>query len=376
MLARGDALGAIALANRFLREHPGHGRASALKARGLVAIGDADAAIDLFERVGAEDARDFHAWAKALLQQEKWSTAEPLLQHVLASGIDRPDVLHELAACRAKLGDYAGAVSAAEEFSREPGFAARGHLLLGTIHQERGNLQRAAEAWGEVVKIDPEAKGLQVASAPFFLEYGSVLTTLGEPEKAVDLLQRSLALESGADTLVALGDAYSQLGRTKDAEDSYRRALELNPAEINARKGLAELALTQGDADQALTWLTPIESASRMTSQLAYLFQRTYTRLSDPEAAERWRIKADDLRHQERIADTARQILQNAPESDWARIIRAYRFAEAGNWEEAEHILRPLATAAKDQPFIQSLIDAVRTRGTLPSLDGIPLRQF
>ncbi len=376
LLEAGDPDGAMRLLNQFLREHPGHGRACALKARALVAVGDSGAAIDLFERVGAEDARDFHAWAKALLQQQQWSAAAPLLEHVLEAGIDRADALHELAACRARLGNYGGAISAAEEFAGIPEFEARGRVLLGTIHREKGNLLLASEAWDRVLALRPEADDLQIPAAEFLREFGRVKLSAGDPKRAVELLEHSSRIEPAADTLESLGEAYLQCGRKEQAGNAWRQTLDADPANSAARIALANLALLQSDARAAQEWLKPLEAGPGLTSEAAFLLQRTYTLLGNAETARQWKSRADALRANESVRQVADQLLRDAPESSWAHVIRAYRFAQEGNWIEAERILKPILPAAQDQPFIVALAHAVETRGTLPALSELPVHQF
>ncbi|MBX3442714.1 MAG: tetratricopeptide repeat protein [Planctomyces sp.] len=376
LLDAGEPRKALISVNRFLREHPQHGRGLALKARTLSASGQVDAAIDLYERVGAADPKDLHALAQALLHRQQWSAALPILKVLETTDLHKADVLHELAGCKSRLGDFDGALESAEKFSKQPGMEARGQLLLGTIHRDRGNLQQAATAWGDVLRLRPDAADLQIGPAEFFLEYGRVLYGIGEMTLAAEQFQRSLELEEAAPTLVALGNAQVQLGQVESANENLQRALELEPGALPPRVGLAQLALTQRNAEQAFEFLSPLQSSGEMTGEIAYLFQRIYTLRGDTAQATHWRDRADELRKSESIRNTTDQILRDSPESNWAHVIRAHRFAEEGNWDEAERILKPLAPTAPDQPFIQALDAAVKSRGTLPPLSDLPMVRF
>lgn len=180
--------------SQFLHDHPDHHRALAIKARILVEEGKSEAALNIFDRVGAPEPQDMHALAKALLHQERWSQALPLLEFVETTGIDRADLLYELAACRMRLGMVDQALAAADEFTKQPGFEARGELLKGTIHQQRGNLRQAAASWDRVLKLSPEVCDLQIPPEEFFLEYGRVLLAMGESALAETNIQRSLKI--------------------------------------------------------------------------------------------------------------------------------------------------------------------------------------
>lgn len=374
-LETGKAKQALRIIDGFLRDHPGHHQALSLQARALVSVGEPTRALDIFERIGGSTPVEMHAWAQALLQLERWNAALPILEYLEQTGVDRADVLHELAACRAKVGDFDGAVAAATSFASLPGFEARGNLLLGTIHNERGNVRQAAAAWETVLEHAPDAEGLQIPPAEFFLEYGRTLNASGVANLAARYLTRSIQLQPQADAYVALGDSQTQLGETEAAETAYRKALALAPSNRQARVGLAQLQLARGDAETAKDWLLPV-TRSDLTSQVAFLMQQVSVRLGETDEAERWRDRADELRRTERAREAAMQVLRDVPESSWAQVLRAYRFAENGNWSEAEFLLKPITQSATDQPFIQELYQAVRNRSQLPSLEGLPLHEF
>ncbi len=374
LLRQGDLLRATTEVEHFLQDHPHHERALSLKARIFVEQGRSQEAIVLFERVGASEPQDLHAWAKALLQQEQWSLAIPLLEYVDKSGIDHADVVHEIAACYAKLGNFDKALKAAEEFANQPGFAARGELLKGTIHHQRGNLRLTASAWSVVLKSSPDALDLQISPAEFFLEYGRVLLALGEPALAEKLITRSLDIEQSPSAHVSLGETKFQLGKAAEARECFEATLSSDPDSLAARKGLATLALAEGQAERAVELLIPLEQSTALTSEIAFLLQRGYVRLGNEASAKQWQERADQLRVEENIKSAADQILRDTPDSDWAEVIRAYKFARVGNWTEAEILLNTLGVESQTQPFIRDLCAAVKSRGELPSLRDLPIR--
>jgi predicted Zn-dependent protease len=360
--------------SQFLHDHPDHHRALAIKARILVEEGRPQPALDIFDRVGASEPQDMHAVAKALLHQERWSQALPLLEFVETTGIDRADVLYELAACRMKLGAVDQALEAADEFAKQPGFEARGELLKGTIHQQRGNLRLAAASWDRVLKLSPEIRDLQIPAEEFFLEYGRVLLAMGESALAETNIQRSLKIRQTPDGLVSLAQAQFQLGKAQEARQAFESALSGDPYSVAARNGLAGLYLSEGQADKSVELLAPLETSGVLTSEVAFLLQRSYARLKNESEAKRWQEKAEQLRKEESLKAAADQILRETPDSDWATVIRAYKYANQGNWVEAESLLRPLEQPVPSQPFIRDLIAAVKMRGPLPSLTGLPVR--
>ncbi len=63
---------------------------------------------------------------------------------------------------------------------------------------------------------------------------------------------------STADDFYVLGRELQRSGRLDDAERAYRRALELEPAHVEAHNGLAAVSAGRGDIDQAIAILTSL----------------------------------------------------------------------------------------------------------------------
>lgn len=363
----------VRAADAFLRSHPGHGRATALKARALVAVGRPAEAIRLFESVGAARTEELHAYARALLATRRWAAARTVLEQVLRGAPEDADALHELAAAYANLGRYRDAVAVAERFAKRPGQEARGALLVGTLERDMGNYARAAASYGRVIERSPDASGLQVEPAEFFHAYGSVLLKLGRAEEAARLFLRSLAARPTPGAYADGGSAYQQLGRGTDAEALWRKALAVDPGNVVAREGIAGAALGRGDAEEALELLSPLEKAVKPRASTAYLLQRAYALRGDRAESERWRVRTEELRTDERLRATIDRAIADAPDSAWAAVCRAYQFAEQGNWDEAR---AQLAGAPLTEPFVGRLREAIENRGPLPDLADLPISRF
>jgi hypothetical protein len=56
--------------------------------------------------------------------------------------------------------------------------------------------------------------------------------------------------------------------------------------------------------------------------------------------------------------------------------MRAYRFAEQGNWIEAEALTEDVLREAPQESFVQELAVAVQRRGELPALEKLPVKLF
>jgi putative thioredoxin len=130
----------------------------------------------------------------------------------------------------------------------------------GPCHQLGPALERAVEARGgevDLAKVDVDANqalaagfGVQGIPAVKAFRDGRVVDEFvgAVPPRRIDAFLDGLA-PSEADRLVAAGD-----------EDSLRRALELDPRNLEAARELGRLLVARGDRVEALTTLAPFES--------------------------------------------------------------------------------------------------------------------
>ena len=227
-----------------------------------------------------------------------------------------------------------------------------------------------------MLEYDPQAEHLQVSAAEFFGEYGQVLLEDGHPETACDVLRRSLTLKEDAEIRSSLGQALRQIGDEGGAVAAWKLAVESAPALREPRESLTEVALRAGHFEEARNWLEPVLTGLNVPSSSTYLMQRICLASDDREAAQTWQARTEELRKREKLRSAINHVLVESPESFWARAIRAYQFAEAGNWHQAEVLTSALLAESTRQPFVLELAACVRKRGPLPSLELLPIHQF
>ncbi|MFN0052237.1 MAG: tetratricopeptide repeat protein [Planctomycetales bacterium] len=375
-LLRADYAGALEESQDYLTQFPGRERAQELRARALAGLERWAEAALIFDRIGAAGPESQRAWSHCLLHARRWSEALVLLEALHRARPTDGDILHELAACHGQLGSFDEAVECAAQLAEFPGQAARGRLLLGTLHNNRGNYRLAVEAWGPILDLEPEAEHLQVSPDEFFLEYGRALLGEGRAEQARPILERSLAKRATATAAVALGDACEDLGDQAQAVVYWKQGLALEGGNHGARERLARGALERNDPEAALQWLQPIATSPRLASSTAFLFQRAYALRGDKPQSQHWSDKASQLRASEQRKNTIDHGLVRAPQSFWSRAVRAHRFASEGNAREAALLVEQLLQEAPREPFLLELAQALQNDTELPSLDLIPMKQF
>ncbi len=371
-LDSGDAAGALATVDEYLDAQGSTESALALKARILVKLGQPAEALRLIERVGAASIPEMRAYAQAALMLQRWTAALPVLEHLVKQQPGDGDLLHELSACRARLGRYDDAIAAAQQFAKLPGNEPRGYTLIGLLERDRGNNQKCAEAWGRVLELRPDAKDLQVSAGEFFQEYGKALLLTGDAVKAESALVRGVTAAETAAALAWLGKAQQQLGRREDSERTWRRAVELEPLNAMSLEGLAELMMQRQDFAGALACLQPLEGQAGLKSSTGFLLQRLYGLMQQPEKSVEWKQRTEELRRAEESLVHMEQVIVSSPDTMWGRVYQAWYLADQDNREQAKELLFPFVKEGA-HPFITKLWTALRDGLPLPGSEEIPL---
>jgi tetratricopeptide (TPR) repeat protein len=366
---------ALRIVDDWLKLHSGNSAAIALRARILVRLGQPAETLRLLQQVGADRIEEMQAWTEACLLLERWTSALPVLEYLAKLQPDNPDTLHQLAACRAKLGRYDDAVAAARDFAKLRDCHARGYTLIGMLERDRANYQKCVEAWDELLRKHPDATGLQVTPAELFLEYGKALLQLGRSKDAAAALQKSTSLQVSADASAYLGKALASSGQAAAAETAWKDAVQLNPDSRIAREGLAELAMQQSRFEQALNWLTPLANSPNLTSSTAFLLQRVHTLLKQPAEAAIWKERINLLKRKEDARIQMEQVIFTSPDSLWGQVFQAWFLAEQKNPDQAKTLLAKFVDE-DSHPFIVKLWSALQNGAPPPGLEEVPMQTF
>jgi tetratricopeptide (TPR) repeat protein len=296
----GEADRALEAAEAFLARHPAHDRGRALKARALAELGRWDEASQIFSEVGANSPEESRAWATALVHQRRFSEALVMLERLLQLQPDDPVVLRHVTTCRFQMGLIPGALESASRLARIDGHTIEGLFLVGVIHRAQGDVHLALENWERLESVLPNAEGLPISAAEFFLVFGEDLLSEGLPRAASIKLRKSRDLEDRLVVQLRLGQACAISGNVAEAAEAWKRALEHDAGNVEARLGLAELAMDRSDGEKGLEWLTPLASRPDVSSETAYLLERIHTFLGNEGELEDWQRRTAELRESER----------------------------------------------------------------------------
>jgi len=151
---------------------------------------------------------------------------------------------------------------------------------------------------------------------------------------AVAAPQKAVSRQQEARRNVEAGNELMKRGQYDEAERSFRLALEVDPASLEAVAGLGRVAVQRGQYSEAVPLL---ERATRVSSQIVSAFQA----LGDAYAA------TGDV---ERAAGAYRQAVALSPEDLESRLSLAHSLIEIGEYGEAETICARSMRMARDDP--------------------------
>lgn len=154
-------------------------------------------------------------------------------------------------------GDWAGLAKFAETNIVKDPFSTEWQMIGGYAHSQLRDYPRAIAYFSEMVRLSPDE-----ASGYHFL--AEAQRAAGQPQRAVVTLERALlAVRESALTHQLLGAAYADLGQSRRAAESWRRALAIDPQLAEAWFGLGRASLQLGrgaDAQEALAALEQMRS--------------------------------------------------------------------------------------------------------------------
>jgi Flp pilus assembly protein TadD len=167
----------------------------------------------------------------------------------------------------------------------------------------------------------------------------------GAPDVAVNVSTDILRNRpTDQEALLVQGDALAQLGRTHEAEASFRQVLARDPSSATANRGLGRLLLASDPA-----------AAEALFRQMLDLDAHDVAALNDLG------IACDLQGHHADAQTTYRQALAAAPDSPAATANLALSLSLTGHAAEGIQMLRPLAGAAGAAPRLRYDLAAVET---------------
>jgi tetratricopeptide (TPR) repeat protein len=240
LLARhGKGRQAVAEADRWLEAHPEEPRARLLAAQARESSGDLEGAIQQLElavKAMPDSLAPRALLARAYERDGRHRDAEPVWAEANRRFPLVTPVAFDLALCREKLGDLAGAEAAVRDvLAREPDNPTALNFLGYLFADHNRNLEEAVELIRRALAADPD-------NGAFMDSLGWAFYRMGRLDEARTSLERAVVL-SGGDPVIHehLGDVYKDLQLNDLAREQYRKSLAFDQTNERVKTKLSSL---------------------------------------------------------------------------------------------------------------------------------------
>ncbi len=286
--------------------------------------------------------------ALLLLGRENHAMAAAKTAQRLAPRAPEPYLL--LGQIRAEQGDRKAARDLFAQAAALDESYAPAHLALGWLHAAERDTQAALREFQAAVEADPRSLAAARAKVVALVRWKGIGEAIEFVQSTSNVDPRNPAFH------VLLAGLYQADRRWENAATAYRKALELDPRMVEARLGLALLALAQSREDEAISHLQAIVKDRPTQPTAVLLLVSVYDRLgrldravpvlesaaNAPPLETQWQVALGEVylrneRYEDAIARMS-QVLARSSDVVAARLIRGRAHLEARN----------LAAAVKD----------------------------
>jgi tetratricopeptide (TPR) repeat protein len=120
-------------------------------------------------------------------------------------------------------------------------------VTLGRLYRTANKSVEAEKAYKQALEIDPSSEDALTGLA-------IVYSDIGDTRKAIEKLQAVTSKNPNPRTYAALASGYEQLHDYKSAADVLRKALDLDPENLQLKRSLARNLLYSGSYDESLKY--------------------------------------------------------------------------------------------------------------------------
>jgi tetratricopeptide (TPR) repeat protein len=198
------------------------------------------------------------------------------------------------------------------------------HLMLARLYAADHQSVQAETELAAARRIDPGSEETALITNRFYSD-------MGEPQKAIDVLKSLPEDDQTSRTEYQLGASYDQQKDQKDAIAAYRKALELEPDNLDVERALAKDLQADGQAEPALQAWKDIAAG-------------------DPTDGEAWMQISTIDQHLGRWDDAlvaVRKAHEAAPDSIGIQFEEAKVDDALGHLEDAAKVFEQLVTATE-----------------------------
>ena len=143
-------------------------------------------------------------------------------------------------------GNLEGAFTEATRFTESWPAHSLGWFVLGTYHQQRGDLDAAESAYRRLVEVSPDDEA-------GYLNLSAILVARGQLAEARAMIDSAIQLNPSApEPHYALGDLLMRSGQFGDARDAFATSVSIDPNSMQSHFGLGVALQNLGEHEDAV----------------------------------------------------------------------------------------------------------------------------
>jgi tetratricopeptide (TPR) repeat protein len=293
---RSDFATALRLAKEHCSRRPWSRDAARLAAQCLSRLDFPDAAEPYYRKAGALDLKEANVRAYAILRANRREDAIAALQEILKSDPRDLTALRRLGAVYMTQARWTDAIAVGNNLIGVPGGEIVGQTMLATANHEAGEPELAIAHSEAVIRLDPELSSEWIAREQFLAALAADLMKTGRASEARRYLQQILDRREYANTWFSMGQAFRQDGAADEAEQCWRRAVEIAPSYPAAWLELGRLALERNRLQEAREALERAIALEPTLADAYYSLAAAHRRLGNRDEARKAQKAWDSLK--------------------------------------------------------------------------------
>lgn len=293
---KGDRAGCLQHALDHLDRQPWSRSAALLAARSLSQLDFAEKAEPYYNRAGALSLDDLQVRAFGLFRGNRLDDAIRVYDEILTRSPNNVTALRRLAAVQLARNDNDALMALSARLTGLPEGKAIGETLLGVVQHNNKNTEAAAAAFEAVLADDPSLKSMPLPRRLFWTLFCNDLLSVGRIEDACRYLARAVDEIPDAALVDFLGHARELSGDLVEAEQCWRKALEMDPRTYRSIVNLGKLSKQRKQYQEAIDYFLRAEELAPRSYEACYQLALTYHLMGQSANAARYRKKADELR--------------------------------------------------------------------------------
>jgi tetratricopeptide (TPR) repeat protein len=199
-----------------------------------------------FEKSPGPDEEELQYIPEILIEQKYFNEALTFLHKFIDSGKANAHILFKAGFCYEQISNIQEAEKYYEKSLDEDPFNERTWVILGTLHLNSNNLEKAMDAFEFALSIN---------NNDYIASFCKIVTLIqsSEYDKAVDCIMDTLSkLPGDVNVMCALGECYENKQALAEAEDCYTKAISQEVSLDMPYWGLSRILYAQGDIESAI----------------------------------------------------------------------------------------------------------------------------